>query len=297
MPLDQALQISGASAEASAWLQANTLVGLLGNSLQNLSTKATLDFMKQYDTSTAFYALRGGNDQFSLALADKLKEELLLEHRVKIVQQLKTHCLIKGTNFSLTAKKVLFAIPLPALNAIEIEPCLSLAKRQLMQHIIYTKCARLSIVAPAEVLGSTPRGGVFLFSDRFGWFREQSLFQANPNQNCVISVSVVGERAEQAEKNMLAWEHAIHAALANLSPRWDSKQATCWSDLWQEGYASFAPGIYEQSACLRACEGNFHFAGEHTSLQFASMNGALISGLRAAQEVYSGLNSSKEDEG
>jgi monoamine oxidase len=65
----------------------------------------------------------------------------------------------------------------------------------------------------------------------------------------------------------------------------------------QEGYASFAPGTYEQSANLRDCEGNFYFAGEHTSLQFASMNGALITGLRAAQEVYSGLNLLKEDKG
>lgn len=36
---------------------------------------------------------------------------------------------------------------------------------------------------------------------------------------------------------------------------------------------------------LRAPEGRIHFAGEHTSRRFASMEGALESGKRAATEI------------
>ena len=37
--------------------------------------------------------------------------------------------------------------------------------------------------------------------------------------------------------------------------------------------------------CARRAEGRVHFAGEHTSLWIAYMNGALESGERAASEI------------
>ena len=65
----------------------------------------------------------------------------------------------------------------------------------------------------------------------------------------------------------------------------------CTSHFLQDGYVSFPPTIYEKQKCLRKPEGRFYFAGEHTSEKFASMNGAIESGLFAAQQVLSSLAS------
>src|SRR5947209_2343503 len=62
----------------------------------------------------------------------------------------------------------------------------------------------------------------------------------------------------------------------------------CWDqDPWSQGdYAWFKPG---QMASLfphvASVEGRIHFAGEHTSAWPGWMQGALVSGYRAAREV------------
>ncbi len=62
----------------------------------------------------------------------------------------------------------------------------------------------------------------------------------------------------------------------------------CWNeDPWIRGSYSFE-GVGQARDFLQiaaAPEGRVHFAGEHTSVHRASMNGALESGVRAAAEV------------
>ena len=64
------------------------------------------------------------------------------------------------------------------------------------------------------------------------------------------------------------------------------------SDPWAGGsYAAFAPGQYTRFAgFLAEPEGGIHFAGEHTSLASPGyLDGAIASGLRAAEEVLQSL--------
>jgi monoamine oxidase len=64
--------------------------------------------------------------------------------------------------------------------------------------------------------------------------------------------------------------------------------SVCWdADPWARGdYAWFAPG--EMRAFLphlARAEGRVHFAGDHTSPWPGWMQGALASGIRAAEEI------------
>jgi monoamine oxidase len=56
---------------------------------------------------------------------------------------------------------------------------------------------------------------------------------------------------------------------------------------WSLGsYAFYGPGQFGSLAGTEAApERNWHFAGEHTSPHNSGMNGAIASGIRAAQEV------------
>ncbi len=68
-----------------------------------------------------------------------------------------------------------------------------------------------------------------------------------------------------------------------------------YSDRWARGaFAMFAPGQQtELQADIVAPEGRIHFAGEHCSLYHAWIQGALESGIRAAQAIHEAPASSR----
>lgn len=275
-----ALHRIGTSQEAIEWLQANTLAGLLGDGFQDVSLHAALSYLKQYDTSTFFYAMRGGNDQLPQALAKSLSEDILYNCRVQKVEQLKERCLITTNTASIECKKVIFAVPLHALQKIEIHPPLSEEKRSAIKDTPYTSCTRISMIAPPKILSEQPRGGVFLLTDDAGWFRDQTAFQEDPEKKTVFNVSLVGDRARKFRPL------EVNRTMSKIAPTWDPSKVEYFVHSWVPGgYSYFKPGTWSQQPILREPENHLHFAGEHTSEQFSSMNGALASGIRAAQEI------------
>lgn len=286
IPLSLALQQIGASNEAIEWLEANTLAGLLGNGFQTISTHSALAYLKQYDHSTAFYAIKGGNDKLPQAFAKELKGNILLNARLQKIEQLREKCLLKGDSFEIEAKRVIICIPLSEMTKIEFSPSLLLRKQEAIKKISYTFCARMSIIAPLAIFGTSPRGGVFLFSDHLGWFREQTAFQNDP-QKTVFNVSVVGDQAEKLSSCSEDWKKSIDDALTKLFPNWDPQAAEYHVHVWKEGYSCFSSNMDELQDSLRQPEGRLHFAGEHTSHKYSSMNGAIESGLRVAKEILS----------
>ena len=80
-----------------------------------------------------------------------------------------------------------------------------------------------------------------------------------------------------------------------LSRRFEHGISYAWDDdPWARGdYAWFAPG--EMRAFLPHLarpEGRVHFAGDHTSAQPGWLQGALASGIRAADEVHTAVATS-----
>ena len=182
---------------------------------------------------------------------------------------------------------MIFAIPLSEMKKIEISPSLSLEKQEAIQNTPYTFCARISIIAPPAIFGIPPRAGVFLFSDCLGWFREQTLFQIDPHKKTVLNISVVGHQAEKLSSSVQEWKKSIDEALSKLYPNWDPKLAEYYTHVWKKGYSYFPKNMNELQNSLRKVEGRLHFAGEHTSDKFSSMNGAIESGIRVAEEILS----------
>ena len=287
-----ALESLGVSMEHREWLEVATLLGLLGDGFQTISVETALTFLKQYDSSTCSYSLLGGNDQLPRALAHELHNNILFSHHVNKVKQSKDLYVVKGSNFTIQTKSVIFAIPLPALQSIKISPALSLEKQKAINSIFYTQCASLSIIS-SQSLSDSPRGGVFLCHDQLGWFRDQSALQRDPNQKTVITVNITGDKAAQLFGSMeeeIKWKKLINDILLELFPTWQSHNNDYYSYYWKEGYSYFSSNIHEQQEDLKKPEANLYFAGEHTSKKFASMNGALESGIRAAQEILSNMN-------
>src|SRR6266496_4046578 len=94
-------------------------------------------------------------------------------------------------------------------------------------------------------------------------------------------------RMPDAERKRVALEETTR--IWPEAPRhWEGAAVKYWNeDPWIRGSYSFN-GVGQARDFLevaRAPEGRVHFAGEHTSVHRASMNGALESGVRAADEI------------
>ncbi len=290
------LRKAGASEKAIAWLDDNTLPGLQGDGLETASALAVKKFMAQYTGATTFNTIQGGNDLLPQAFAKGLTSQICLNSPIAKIEQLSSFYRLTSTTQTVFAQKVILALPLAGLQQIEFDPPLPNDKQQAILKVPYTSCSRISVVAPPNLFGQI-RGGVFAITDHpAGWFREQTLFQANPQQNTVFDISFVGEEArymdalsdDDRQEEML---EGLNKFYPNISSKGMETNFFSWDNVpWVKGgYCYFPPGTISLQSILSRPEGGLHFAGEHTSDKFASMNGALESGLRAANEVLSTL--------
>ena len=114
---------------------------------------------------------------------------------------------------------------------------------------------------------------------------------------CGIAGAVVDSRSAMSAETLGRMSDAdrLRTALSETAKIWpeaprhfEGGAVKYWNeDPWIRGSYSFE-GVGQARDFLqiaRAAEGRVHFAGEHTSIHRASMNGALESGVRAAAEV------------
>ena len=78
----------------------------------------------------------------------------------------------------------------------------------------------------------------------------------------------------------------------NTQNMWESGISKYWNeDPWlRASYSIAGVGQKDFRNILKRQEGRVHFAGEHTSIYRASMNGAIESGVRASQEIIKTRN-------
>jgi monoamine oxidase len=98
------------------------------------------------------------------------------------------------------------------------------------------------------------------------------------------------ELASLGADGRAAW---ARAEAARVFPEWaEAASAEAWSHCWDQdpfaggGYPWPAPGDDPLPEVLAAPEGRVHFAGEQTTRHCGWVQGAMESGLRAAQEVH-----------
>jgi len=283
------LQRAGASEKAIQWLQENTIIGLLGDSLEKVSLLFMRQFLAQYEGSNATYSLRGGNDGLSKALVTHLKERVYFNFPILKIVRTASSIILEG-NQRVFARKAIIAVPLAALKQIEFSPPLPKEKQEAISTVPYTACSQVRFIGPAGIFKEI-RGGVFASTDHPpGWYRDQTSSQAKQDQATVFSMSFTGPEARK--KQGVPDKESAQEVLDGLKPfahlgqvKWEDHFFS-WNEVkWvQGGYACYPPGKLPLQKILEVPVEELHFAGEHTSEKPASMNGALESGIRAAQE-------------
>lgn len=277
------------------------MFGLLNNyeSLMNTSFVEMLrDDMLM--TGPDLSQIVGGMDRLPRAFLPELAGCLRFGSAVYALEQktssVVVHYRTAGGAFAETADAVVLTVPFPILRHVAVQPQFSAAKRKAIRELHYDYSAKIFLQfrrrfwesedgiiggktvtdLPVRVMhypsgGGDDGRGILLAS--YTWGPDSQRWSALPPR----------ERISRALDNVAA----VHGP--EVRELFEAGAFKSWHDDEYAGgaYALFQPG---QQTTLHddivRPEGRIHFAGEHTTLKHAWIEGAVESGLRAAEEVH-----------
>lgn len=292
------LRGQGASDGAVRLLTLGT-IDLYGDGVETVSA---LSFLRQWSAPrppkmrmSGGGLIKGGSDSLPRAFASRLSERIYYGSPIVRIEQneQRVRAIFEqaGRHHTLEADYLICTIPFPVLRRVEVSPPFSEGKRRAIEQLQYSSITRMylqcrrrywedegingaaltDLPVPRVLvhpLGQRPTRGIL--EAHVGHGRARELAEMPPEAR-------IGFALEQMER--------IHPGVRD---QYEAGTSYSWvSDAWTlGGYSSLAPGqTYELAPHIALPEGRVHFAGEHTSVFAASMNGALESGQRAATEI------------
>ena len=247
---------------------------------------------------TDMVEIAGGMDRLPAAFAPDLAGEIRHGARMVAIEQDETSVTVRyrtaaGT-FAASADRAIITVPFPVLRHVETTPAFTPAKQRAIRQLHYDASAKI----------------LMQFKRRF-WEEDDGIFGGGSMSDLPIRVTYYPDHGRETGRGVVlasyTWSEdaqrwgsldprdRISEALEDLA-QLHPQAAECFevgaSKMWHDdefaggAFALFDPG--QQSLLYKhiiAPEGRIHFAGEHASLAHAWIQGAIESGLRAAQEV------------
>lgn len=264
---------------------------------EELSLLALVDqFAGDVSGQAAMYRIEGGNDRLPLALAEHLRDDLRLNSVVRAVCQDRDSARVtvetpNGREASLQGKHVILAVPATTLRSIHMEPPLSSMHARAIHSLKYGRTTKALLQfdrsfwrkkgRPRACGTDAPTGALWDANEEQAGEAGILTLMAG-GQASVDTQKIVAQHGVEGLVDALDW---LGSRSANLL---HSRIVTWEDDPWaQGGYAYFDPGFDPHlRKWLARPHGRVIFAGEHTSVNWQGyMNGAVESGLRAAEEV------------
>jgi len=238
----------------------------------------------------------GGNDQLPKGLARALSGQILYNRPVRKIAHDKDGAVVSfeegGALRTLRTPRLVVAIPFKVLRDVETTPSFSFAKMRCIETLAYGQVMKIAMQYSRRFWDEPGSLGQRVFTDTM--LRRVYHFSVDqPGPRGILMSFTSGADAEklgrlpESERLRVALEEATR--IWPEAPRyWEGAAVKYWNeDPWTRGSYSFN-GVGQARDFLeiaRAAEGRVHFAGEHTSIHRASMNGALESGVRAVDEI------------
>jgi monoamine oxidase len=238
----------------------------------------------------------GGNDQLPKGLARALAGQILYNRPVRKIAHDAEGATVTfeegGALRTLRAPRLVVAIPFKVLRDIEVTPSFSPAKSKCIATLAYGHVMKLAMQYQQRFWDEPQSLGQRVFTDTL--LRRVYHFSIDqPGPRGILMSFTSGADAEALGR--MSDGERLRTALQEATRVWpeaprhfEGGAVKYWNeDPWIRGSYSFE-GLGQARDYLQiaaAPEGRVHFAGEHTSVHRASMNGALESGVRAAAEV------------
>ena len=238
----------------------------------------------------------GGNDQLPKGLARALAGQILYNRPVRKIAHDGEGATVSfeegGALRTLRTPRLVVALPFKVLRDIEVTPSFSAAKTKCIATLAYGQVMKLAMQYRRRFWDEPGSLGQRIFTDTM--LRRLYHFSIDqPGPRGILMSFTSGADAEALGR--MSDAERLRTALLETTKIWpeapqhfEGGAVKYWNeDPWIRGSYSFE-GVGQARDSLQiaaAPEGRVHFAGEHTSVHRASMNGALESGVRAAAEV------------
>lgn len=287
VPMRQLFKHLGASDQALALIDAN----LNANNLAELSAADGMYRLKlALNGSRGSHRVKGGNSGLTEAIARRISQHMQLKkHVIKISDSdgVTVHCL-DGSRFH--ARKCVITTPFSTLRDVEFDASMGATKKRAIQQVNYTQISQVHFgVKPgvskedplfSNLWSNHPFGRIFTSADKTGHIASMLSWI---NGDAAVALDKLS--AKQAIRMVL---QSLESSVPGLKGKITPLHYQSWgNDIFSKGaYVHFGPGQVQQFVKVMAnIEGNLHFAGEHTEFDYAGMESALVSGLRAYQEI------------
>jgi len=256
---------------------------------------ANLSFFYRGQTA---YGIPGGSDALPLAFASRLRERIRYGAEVVRIEPraVRVEVVVRagGGQDRLTADRVVCAIPFSVLRHIEVAPPFSPSKREIVLDLEYGSVTRVYLQVRRRFWEREGVTGGAMTDLPIGQVQEHPIIRTGAEGGrAILEAHTRGDAASALDA--MPEDARLRFALAEMEKvhpgvgeQYEGGRSKSWQqDPWARGaYTSFRPG--QMTAWLPKIvrpEGRIHFAGEHTSIFPATMEGAIESGVRAAREV------------
>ncbi|MGN6587198.1 MAG: flavin monoamine oxidase family protein [Solirubrobacterales bacterium] len=259
--------------------------------------------LRIFGPSNEKYHVRGGNDQIPTRLAAALQGQITTGSALSSIRRnadgsYRLAFQSGSSTSTVTADQVVLALPFSILRTIDYAKAgFSQVKTTAIQEMGMGTNSKLHVQFKDRLWSSLGCTGE-TYADT-GYQNTWEVTRAQPGAGGILvdytggtigagfGTGTPAERAAQFLKQ-------IEPVLPGISSRWNGRATIdYWTGYqWTHGsYSYWKVGQYTKFAgAEREPEGNCHFAGEHTSIDFQGyLNGAVESGERAAGEILAAL--------
>ena len=228
-------------------------------------------------------SIAGGNQRIADALAAELGDALHLSSPVTRIAWDADGASLAAAGHELRVERVVLAVPASVVGRIAFEPELPAAIRSAYSAVEYGHAAKLFVPLTAAAIPSA----VLSVPERYWtWTATGDRGAVQPVANAFAGSSPALDRLAVTE-GPTAWVESLARLRPDLALSRDEALLSTWDDdPWvAAAYSSASPPVEAW-----ATAGPFHACGEHTAgVRTSLMEGALASGLRAADEVVAAL--------
>jgi monoamine oxidase len=269
-------------------------VGVFEPKTDHASTLGRLRVLPMLLSARMMWRIPGGMSRLPRAIADALGERIRYRTPVVAVKQTSDGVTViaveDGRERAFQGDYMIWAAPLPPLGRVAFDPPLSPGKRRATEEAYFSAVTRVALQVKSrfwEAGGLSGYGSsddpLELWHPTFDRPGPRGILVAYFKHDGARELASV-PRADRAAEGI----RRIARLLPGLEQNVLTSVVKVWAeDPWAGGaYLQYLPGqLYDLKPHFARPEGRVHFAGDHTSYIPGWMQGALLSGHRAAGEI------------
>ncbi len=302
MTMAEFMRANGASPDAVALIGATQWFGAFIDSGSMLAS--AMSSFGLFGAGAPFL-IAGGNDRLPRALAEQMQGTIHYQHQVTAIEQddsgAKVHARHNEDTVTFECDHVVCTAPAPVVRGFDFSPPLPRAQRAAIEGIDYADTVRTYFELERGFWFDEGVSGTAMTDLPIEELATQPYSRAGgPDTPAVLESHVRGrgsqaliDREDGLVDYVLDQIEKVHPDIRDHASEgfhlhWGSDPHALGA------YSVPAPGqISRHLPALGQAHARVHFAGEHTSILSATIEGALRSGVRAASEIIEALSRTK----